>query len=255
MIKNKIIVALFFFAACQSTKQESKPETDSSAIASPETPVAGMIPNQLTEEQVAEGWELLFNGKDTEGWRFYKGKENDSWEVVDGTLHCKPAAAATKRADLMTVNQYENFELSFDWKIAEKGNSGVMYRVTEEFNEPYLSGPEYQVIDDKGYPNEVRDTQTTGSNYDMHAAPTGKPINPVGEWNNSKIVVTGNKVQHWLNGVQLFEYELGSDDWKQRKAGSKWKDAAGYGMAQKGHIDFQDHGTEAWFRNIKIKNL
>jgi hypothetical protein len=248
------VLTLTVFASCQSSKQETQTQTDSTGT---DTPIASMITasNQLTDEQKAEGWTLLFNGENTNGWRFFKNKENDTWEVLNGTLHCKSDSLAKKRSDIMTNDQYENFELSFDWKVAPKSNSGVMFRVTEENERPYLSGPEYQLIDDLGYPSKLTDTQTTGSNYDMHAAPADKPVKPVGEWNNSRIVVNGNHVEHWLNGSKLLEYEIGSDDWKTRKAGSKWKNAAGYGVAKKGHIDFQDHGDEAWFRNIMVKAL
>src|SRR5262249_3895393 len=120
--------------------------------------------------------------------------------------------------------------------------------------QPYFSGPEYQAMDDAGYPGKPTDKQLTGANYDMHAAPAAKP-NAVGQWNQSKLVVNGNHVEHWLNGTKVLEYELQSDDWNKRKAGSKWKDEKGYGMAKKGHIDFQDHDHEVWFRNIKIKVL
>jgi hypothetical protein len=189
-----------------------------------------------------------------DGWRTYQKKEMNSWEVIDGTLHCKPDTTVT-RADILTVDQYDNFDLTFDWKVAPGHNSGVIYRATEEFDRPYLSGPEYQVIDDKGWPGGLSPTQTSGSNYDMHAAPETKSINPPGEWNTGRIVANGNHVEHWLNGTKIIEYEFGSDDWKKRKAESKWKDAKGYGASAKGHIDLQDHGGEAWYRNIKIKTL
>jgi hypothetical protein len=253
---NKIFSMLFVFlllVACQSKKEVSDNTKDSVTIAEPETELDGA---QITEEQKADGWKLLFDGKTTNGWRFYKNKPNNSWEVVDGTLHCKPFVddKENHRADIMTVEQYENFELAFDWKISAQGNSGVMFRVTEEYDQPYFSGPEYQAMDDVGYPGKSEPNQLSGANYAMHAAPDARP-NPVGGWNQSKLVVNGNHVEHWLNGTKVVEYELQSDDWKKRKAASKWKDEAGYGMAKKGHIDFQDHDHEVWFRNIMIKVL
>jgi len=130
----------------------------------------------------------------------------------------------------------------------------VIFRSTEEFEQPYLSGPEYQIIDDKGYPGKLKDSQHTAANYDMHVA-TNATTKPVGEWNSSKIIVNGNHVEHWLNGTKVLEYELGSADWKKRKKDSKWNDAKGYGAAKKGHIDLQDHGSEVWFRNILIREL
>ncbi len=244
--------AVAIFGACQSPKGEDQNQADTTSTASvPEE----KSENQLTESQKSEGWKLLFNGKNTDGWKFYQGKENDSWEIVDGTLHCKPEEAAKKRADLITVEQYENFELAFDWKIAPGDNSGVIYRAIEKFDQPYLSGPEYQVIDDKGFSNDLTEKQLSGANYDMIAAPADKSINPPGEWNTGRIVVNGNHVEHWLNDAKVVEYELNSPEWKKLKNGSKWKDAKGYGASTKGHIDLQDHGGEVWYRNIMIKTL
>lgn len=196
----------------------------------------------------------LFNGKDFSGWRFYKGRENNSWEVVDGVLHCKPFDGNDKRADLITDKQYENFELSWEWKLPAQGNSGMMFRVTEEFDEPYLSGPEYQMLDDIGYPGKIEEWQKTGANYGVHVAESAKP-KPIGEWNESKIIVKGNHVEHWLNGKKVVAYELGSADWKERKAKSKWNEASGYGAATKGHIAIQDHGSEVWVRNVNILEI
>ncbi len=210
--------------------------------------------NTLTETQKSEGWKLLFNGTDLDGWRTFHGQENDSWEVVDGTLHCRPFDDAQKRADLITEDTYDNFELAFEWKIAPQGNSGVMFRVSEEFEQPYFSGPEYQILDDDGYPGDpVGEDQRTGGNYDMHAPPEGREPRPVGEWNSSRLVVDGDHVEHWLNGARLFEYDLHSPEWLERKSNSKWNDVAGYGMSPAGHIALQDHSMEVWFRNVMIK--
>ncbi len=214
---------------------------------------------QLTDQQMADGWKLLFDGQTKNGWQIFKGRKNNTWEVLAGTLHCKAlqegvTGVGDERSDIMTTEEFENFELAFDWKISPEGNSGVMYRVTEEFEQPYYSGPEYQLIDDKGYPGELHDGQRTGDNYDMHIA-ENKVLKAVGEWNTSKILVNGNHVEHWLNRTKVVEYELGSADWNKRKQASKWKDAAGYGLSQKGRIVLQDHGNEAWYRNIMIKAL
>jgi len=246
-----LVLAAVIFGACDSKKNGAEDQGEDNATTTAET----VSDNQLTEAEKADGWKLLFNGQNMDGWKTYKNNENDSWEVVDGTLHCKPDTLAKKRADILTVDQYASFDLTFDWKVAPHDNSGVIYRATEEFEQPYLSGPEYQVIDDKGYPDKLTTTQTSASNYDMHAAPDNKSINPPGEWNTGRIVANGNHVEHWLNGTKVVEYEINSDDWKKRKAGSKWSDAKGYGIAPQGHIDLQDHGGEVWYKNIKIKTL
>lgn len=213
--------------------------------------------NQLTTQQKTDGWKLLFDGETMKGWRFFKNGENDSWEVMGGALHCKPFSdtAENKRADLMTADQYQNFELAFDWKISFQGNSGVIFRVTEEYDVPYASGPEYQLIDDVGYPGELKAENKTGGNFDMHVPAENKKMNPQGEWNSSKIIVNVNHVEYWLNGAKVVEYDLGSDEWKKRVAASKWKDFPGYGLAKTGYIDLQDHGNEVWFKNIFIKVL
>lgn len=243
------------FTSCENQKSNQQDQEKADEAGAQETAAPTQTHNQLTEAQEKEGWKLLFNGRNMDGWRGYKNRENNSWEVVDGTLHCKADSLADKRADIITVDQYGDFELSFDWKVAPRDNSGVIYRATEEFDQAYLSGPEYQIIDDENYPSKLTPTQTTGSNYDMHAAPADKKINPPGEWNSGKIVANGNHVEHWLNGVKIIEYEINSPEWRKLKEGSKWKDAKGYGIAPKGHIDLQDHGGEVWFRNIMIRTL
>lgn len=212
--------------------------------------------NTLTSEEKKAGWQLLFDGKTTNGWRMYQSKPADCWGVKNGELYCKGSETdkSDLRADIITKDQYENFELSIDWKIAPKGNSGIMYHVTEEQNAAYLTGPEYQLIDDEGYPDKLEDWQKTGADYAMYTA-TKNAARPVGEYNTTKIVVKGAHREHWLNGVKVVEFEAWSDDWKKRKSEGKWKDTPSYGMAKKGSICLQDHGSGVWFKNIKIKKL
>ncbi len=212
--------------------------------------------NRLSKTEKKEGWKLLFDGSTTDGWRYYKNQPSTSWEVSSGTLHSKGSAEnyGSVNADLMTKDKYENFDLSIDWKISPKGNSGILYMVTEEYDKSYLSGPEYQIIDDVNFPEKLQDWQKTGANYAMDAAPTAAP-KPAGEWNNTRIVVDKGHVQHWLNGKKLLDFQMWTDEWKRKKMKGKWKDAPGYGMTEKGYIALQDHGSEAWFKNIKIKEL
>jgi hypothetical protein len=235
-MKQAILLLLVALCSCSSSKNS----TD----------------NTLMKNEETGRWKLLFDGKTMSGWRTYQDKAADSWSVKEGTLYCKGSATnkSDTRSDMITVDQYENFDLELDWKISPQGNSGIMYMVTEEFPTAYLSGPEYQVIDDLNFPEKLEDWQKTGANYAMDPAPTAAP-NAVGEWNHTRIVVNKGHVEHWLNGKKLLEYQLWTDEWKKKKAEGKWKDAPGYGLAKKGHIALQDHGSEAWFKNIKLKEL
>lgn len=212
--------------------------------------------NNLTTAEKKEGYLLLFDGKTMNGWRTYQNKPSDSWQVNNGTLYCKGSATnkSDKRADLITNDQFENFDLSLDWKISPQGNSGIIYMVTEQYPASYLSGPEYQIIDDQNFPEKLENWQKTAANYAMNPAPAAVP-NPVGEWNHTRIVVNNGHVEHWLNGKKVVEYELWTDEWKKNKMAGKWKDAPGYGQSKKGHIALQDHGSEAWFKNIRIRPL
>ncbi len=221
----------------------------------------GFIPHQtkdntLTAKEKKQGWQLLFNGNNLGGWRTYQNKPSNSWEVQNGILHCKGSNTdkSDKRADLITDKQYDNFELSVDWKISPAGNSGIMYHVTEAYDAAYLSGPEYQIIDDEGFPEKLEEWQKTGADYAMHTTHI-RPTKPVGQWNHTVIIFNKGHVEHWLNGVKVLSFEAWTPEWEQLKKEGKWKDAAGYGMAKTGSIALQDHGSEAWFKNIKIRPL
>lgn len=228
-------------------------KTDTAAVAAV---TASATDNVLTDAEKAEGWQLLFNGTSKDGWHGYKGKTTETWLVENGILHCvgSDTDKSDKRADLTSDKAFENFELDADWKLAAKGNSGILYLVTEEFDAPYLSGPEYQIIDDNNFPEKLEDWQKTGANYAMNP-PLVAASNPIGEWNHTKITVNKGHVEHWLNGQKTAEYTINSPEWKRSKETGKWKDAAGYGKASKGMIALQDHGSEIWFKNVKIKEL
>jgi len=214
--------------------------------------------NNLTAKEAQEGWKLLFDGKTINGWRTYKNISGSSWKVNNGTL-CTDKPVSGQNPDLITNDVYENFQLSIDWKISPRGNSGIMYLVTEDHDQTYESGPEYQLLDDKGIQEKIEEYQKTASNYAMQA-PSVDATKPPGEWNHTVIIVNKGHVEHWLNGQKVVEYELGSNKWKQQKAAGKWKDEAGYGAAKSGHIALQaSHSSVAntgiCFKNIKIKIL
>lgn len=198
-------------------------------------------------------WTTLFDGKSTAAWRGYKQADFPAkgWEVKDGTLH---HVAGGGGGDLVTREKYDSFELRFDWKVAEGANSGVMYRVSEAFNAPYETGPEYQVLDDAKHP-DGRNPKTTASSLYALIAAQGKELKPVGEWNKARIVVRGSHVEHWLNKKKVVEYELGSDALKALIAGSKFKDMPRFAQEPTGHICLQDHGDSVWYRKIRVRKL
>lgn len=209
--------------------------------------------NTLSEEEQAKGWKLLFNGKNTEGWRQYRGKTMPGkWKVVDGALVLNQKAEGG--GDIVTDGEYDNFELSLEWKIAPGGNSGIMYRVSEELDAPYQTGPEYQLLDNAKHADGRSPLTSAASCYALYA-PFKDATRPVGQWNQTRLIVDGNHVEHWLNGQKVAEYELGGADWQKRVRESKFKDMPKFGKEAKGHIDLQDHGDEIAFRNIKIRPL
>lgn len=214
--------------------------------------------NQLSEAEKVEGWELLFDGTSLDQWRDYNGDAlTIPWFVEDGTIQAK-GDGGDAHGYIVTKKQYENFELVWDWRIAEGGNSGVLYHVVEtpNFQVPYVTGPEYQLIDDLGFSEPLEDWQKTAADYAMYTTDPAKTnIKPAGEWNTSKIVFDNGHVEHWLNGEKVIEFEAWTDDWHARKNSGKWTNAPEYGLARKGVICLQDHGSAAWFRNVKIKEL
>lgn len=213
--------------------------------------------NVLTEEEIADGWELLFDGRTTNGWRGFRKDDltiDEGWYTHQGMLVANGTGDDMK-GDIVTEEEFDNFILETEWRISKEGNSGIFYLVKEnDYASVYATGPEYQLLDDQGYPTQLEDEQYTGSNYGMHA-PKNAPVKPAGEWNTTRIVVDNGHVEHWLNGEKVVEYELWSEEWKELVASGKWADYPGYGTYKTGHIALQDHGAQVWFRNMKIKEL
>lgn len=204
-------------------------------------------------EATASEWTVLFDGSDLSQWRNYRADTlSDKWQIQEGTL----TLADKGGGDIITVDQYEDFELELEWKISEGGNSGLFFHVVEAdtLGRVYHSGPEVQILDDDRHPDGKIPMHRAGDNYDLHSV-SEETVKPVGEWNQVRLVVNDGKVEHWLNGVKVVEYELGSPDWEERYQKSKFTQWPMYGRAGKGHIALQDHGDPVWFRNIRIKTL
>ena len=209
---------------------------------------AAAAPNTLTAQEKAAGWKLLFDGKDLAGWRGFKAAAPDAgWKIVDGVLSPDPKTSK----DIISKDEFANFELSFQWKISPKGNSGVMYHVIEQGDETYESGPEYQILDNA---HGEKPPQQAGSLFALYQ-PSRDATRPVGEFNQGRLVVDHGHVQHWLNGVKVVEYDLGSPDFKARVAASKFKAWPQFASSPTGHIALQNHGDAVFFKDIKIRVL
>ena len=220
-------------------------KTNSSNAAAPS------VANASSTQEQQGGWKQLFDGKTTAGWRNYKKESvGPGWTVVDGIL----TRSGENAGDIITSDKYKNFELALDWRVSEGGNSGIMYRVTEDNDYPWQSGPEMQILDNERHPDGKLELTSAGSDFGLYPAPHSA-THPAGQWNSVRLVVNGNHVEHWMNGQKVVEYELGSADWKDRVAKSKFNSMPNYGKASEGYIALQDHGDKVEFRNIRIRVL
>jgi hypothetical protein len=205
----------------------------------------------------ADGWVQLFDGKDLKGWRGYKKPDAAStrWKVENGLLTIPQTGAGDTHGqqDLITDATYEQFDLRWEWKISQGGNSGVKYFILED--EPSAIGHEYQLIDDERHPDaKIGPHRQTAALYDVFPA-HDRPMKPAGEWNTSEVIVKGKHVTHILNGKTVLEYDLDSPELMAAVAKSKFKDIKRFGHPQDGHILVQDHGDQVWYRKIEIKTL
>jgi hypothetical protein len=219
---------------------------------------------EATMKADTAGWTPLFDGKTLNGWRGYNApaaqtKKTDTsdtlWKVENGMLTVQPSHEGDTKGhrDIITTGTYREFDLRWEWKVAQAGNSGVKYFVLED--QPAAIGHEYQLIDDERHPDaKIGPHRQTAALYDVFPA-HDRPIKPAGEWNTSEVIVKGNHVEHFLNGKKVLEYELDSAELRAAIAKSKFKDIARFGKPQDGHILVQDHGDQVWYRKIEIKKI
>lgn len=214
-------------------------------------PAIGPTINVLSDSERAEGWRLLFDGRTTDAWRGYqKPGMPEGWQAIDGSLVLTVAGAG----DIITRDQFRNFDLRLDWKVAPGGNSGIFYRASEEGSYIWQSATEMQVLDDERHADGKSELTSAGSNFGLYPVRRGISL-PAGEWNAVRLLVNGSHVEHWLNGVKVVEYELGSAEWDARVEASKFGAMPLYGRSPQGHIGLQDHGDRVEFRSIRIREL
>ena len=224
-------------------------------VATPRAQTPAPAPNTLTAAESKEGFKLLFDGKTVDQWRGFKLPTlPDNWGAVDGTL---TLTNMRRPPDIITIEQFSDFDFRFDWKLGEipaGSNSGVMFYVTEEGQATYHTGVEYQILDNARHPDGKNPLTTAGACYALYP-PTRDVTRPIGEWNESRILINKGKVTHWLNGEKVVEYDMNSDEWKAKVLGSKFKEWPGFGVARKGHLALQQHGGPVAYRNLRIRTL
>lgn len=207
-----------------------------------------------------QGWHPLFDGKTTQGWHTYgKTEAGGAWKAENGVLHLDPVAKKQTNGggDLVTDEDFTNFHLRLEWKIAPKGNSGIIFLVNENpslYHQTYNTGPEMQVLDNDGHPDAKIFKHRAGDLYDLIAS-SKETVKPAGQWNKAEIMVNNGKLNLFLNGTKVVSTTLWDDNWKKLVAGSKFASMPGFGAFRSGKIALQDHGDEVWFRNIMIKKL
>jgi hypothetical protein len=234
-----ITTCLFAFLLLMSCKEVKKTQSDQS--------------NTLLKTAAPE-WESLM---DASKWRAYNQNLLPSnWSITDSLISCF-GKAGDLGGDIISIQEYTNFEFSWEWKISLEGNSGVFYHVIEDtiYHSPYQTAPEYQLLDDVNFPSPIEDWQKTGANYAMHPANEKKVLKAVGEWNSSRIIFDHGKVSHYLNGALIVSFDKFTPEWQALRGSGKWVDYPDYGKANTGFLGLQDHGSGVWFKEVKIKDL
>ena len=254
MKKNILFTCIVLVAliACSTGTKKSEQESVKKEV---------VTENTLNAQEKGNGWQLLFDGKTTNGWKNFNEENISGWIVEDGCL-VGQGLGGDIGGDIVSVKEYSNFILKWDWKLGPNGNSGVMYHVVEnqKYKAPYETGPEYQLIEDEDFRNSdgsqymLEDWQKTAADYAMYLPNEQKKVN-LREWNSSMIKFTEAKAEYWLNGEKVLEFVPWSEDWNTRRNSGKWDDYPDYGYAKTGKLCLQDHGSKIWFKNVKIKEL
>jgi hypothetical protein len=219
-------------------------------------------PNTLSRDERKEGWMLLFDGKSTNGWHKYGGKPvGAAWKVEDGMLLLDPTQKndwqVLDGGDIVTDKSFKNFHLKLEWKIAQNGNSGIMFYIHEDtakYKWPWMSAPEMQVLDNNGHADSKIIKHRAGDLYDLLSCKE-ETVRPHGQWNQVEIRCVDGQLDFWLNGVNVVATQLWGENWRRLIAGSKFAKMSGFGTYQQGKIGLQDHGDLVWFRNIKVRAL
>ncbi|MBT5074109.1 MAG: DUF1080 domain-containing protein [Kordiimonadaceae bacterium] len=218
---------------------------------------ANAADNMLSAAEKADGWELLFDGKDiSKNWRGFKMETvPTNWLIEDGAIFLNPNAYGTN-GDIISREQYSEFEFAIDWKVAPASNSGIFYHAVEsdQYKFPYETAPEMQVLDNDRHGDGKIVEHRAGDLYDLMKSRV-ENAKPVGEWNTVRIVVKGNTLQHFQNGDLIIETTMWNDNWKALIADSKFATWPGFGKSNIGHFALQDHGDPVWFKNLKVKKL
>jgi hypothetical protein len=224
--------------------------------------IAGMAqtPNTLTKKEEKEGWKLLFDGKTTQGWHTYlRDTVGSKWQVKDGAIIFDPSQPQSGGGDLVTNGEYENYELNLEWKISKGGNSGIIFDVQEDpkYSATYLTGPEMQVLDNIDAEDNKKQNHLAGCLYDMSGDATVSKPHPVGEWNQVRLIQNKGHLTFWLNGIKTYDGQIGSEEWNNMVANSKFKNKAfsDFAKVAKGRIALQQHPGSSEWRNIKIRPL
>lgn len=255
----KLLTAIFLIAmaaACNSKSATKNIGGDDSKT----TTKTAM--NTLTNEQKADGWQLLFDGKSMSGWHRYGGQPvGTAWKVADGAMYLDTIGKAGYQThdggDIVTNDSFENFDLKLNWKIAKAGNSGIMFHVQDDkvkYGEPWYTAPEFQVLDNEGHPDSKIIKHRAGDLYDLITS-SKETVKKYGEWNAAEVKCVNGKLDLYLNGENVVSTQMWDDNWKQLVAGSKFHQFADFGTFKSGRIGLQDHGNMVWFRNVMIKKL